>query len=285
MFRLLVDYGVPANVFLLMLIAGTEIGKADFTNLRRQPLAVLLGSAGQLLLLPPLALLILATTSPLPSIAVGILLLALSPGGGISNYYCYLASCNVLLSATITAASTVLSLFTIPLWLSVLPALPIVGHQLPAVPVTVIMMQLLVLMIVPLTIGLVLRHVWPESIKRAGRPLRWLSLFCLALVLGLSVWSVRETLLNLGGKIVISSAIFILAAMVVGWLLGLGLSKRDRAVLTIESGVRNVGIALSLGGILLPSQDFGIFASFIAGYFAVEAVIMVTYARLLARGT
>lgn len=281
MLPLVVDYGVPATLFLLMLIAGTEVGREDLASLQRHPRAVLLGSAGQLLLLPLVALLIITLSSPLPAIAVGMLLLTLSPGGGISNYYCYLGRCNILLSATITTAGAVLSLFTIPLWLKMLPALPAVGDELPTVPAGTIIGQLLVLMILPMAIGAFLRHLFPATVEGSRRRLRWLSLGVLALVLGLTLWSVREALVGLAGEILISSVKFILAAMAVGWLLGLGLHARDRAVLVMESGVRNIAVALILGSALLSIESFGIFVSFLTGYFVAEVAIMLTYARYL----
>jgi hypothetical protein len=67
--------------------------------------------------------------------------------------------------------------------------------------------------------------------------------------------------------------------MLLGWLLGYGLAERDRAVLVIEAGVRNVGVALLLGAAMLTPEAFGILAGFITGYFLVEVVIMLAYAR------
>jgi predicted Na+-dependent transporter len=52
MLQVLTDYGVPGCVFLLMLVAGTDVRLADFTRLRENTRAVVAGSAGQLLALP-----------------------------------------------------------------------------------------------------------------------------------------------------------------------------------------------------------------------------------------
>src|SRR5689334_12102756 len=103
MLQFVTDYAVPSGVFALMLIVGTEVVAGDFKRLVAYPKAVLLGVAGQLLILPPLVLVIAKVTSISPSVTTWLLLLSLCPGGAISNYYCYLARCNVPLSATITA--------------------------------------------------------------------------------------------------------------------------------------------------------------------------------------
>lgn len=282
MLPFLVDNAVPACLFLLMLVAGTEISRGDFLNLSHNVRAVLLGSAGQLLALPPIALAIVVVASPPPAVAAGLMLLSLSPNGGISNSYCYLARCNVLLSATITAVGTALCLFTIPVWLELLPDAREFNLHLLHVPSQTAVTQLLVLMVVPMGIGVLVRHAYPQKTARAAKPLRWLSIGFVAIILALSVATVGADLSELMFSIVVNAALFIVAAMAVGWLLGHGLNDRDRPVLVIEAGVRNVGVALLLGRTVAP-ENFSTVASFITGYFIVEAVIMLSYACYQAR--
>lgn len=283
MLQFLVDHGVPACLFLLMLVAGTDISRDDFQSLSQNTRAVLLGSAGQLLALPPIALAIVVAASPPPAVAAGLMLLSLSPNGGISNSYCYLARCNVLLSATVTAVGTALCLLTIPVWLKLIPDAREFNLHLLDVPSQTAVTQLLVLMIVPMGIGVLLRHAYPQKTARAAKPLRWLSIGFVAIILALSVATVGADLSELMFSIVVNAALFIVAAMAVGWLLGHGLNDRDRPVLVIEAGVRNVGVALLLGRSVVAPEDFGAIASFITGYFIVEAVIMLAYARYQAR--
>jgi bile acid:Na+ symporter, BASS family len=79
-----------------------------------------LGSAGQLAALPLVGLAVVAATNPTPIVASSVLILGLCPGGGISNFYVYLARCNVFLSAILTGVATLLSLATIPGFLFIL---------------------------------------------------------------------------------------------------------------------------------------------------------------------
>lgn len=124
MLQFLADLAVPGCLFLLMLIAGTEILHDDFLDLPNNSRSIIIGALCPLIVLPPVVLAISALVSPLPVVAAGLLLLSLSPNGGISNSYCYLARCNVLLSAAITAAGTLLCLVTIPIWLRLLTDTP-----------------------------------------------------------------------------------------------------------------------------------------------------------------
>lgn len=279
MLQVLVDYCVPANLLLLMLIAGTEITVADFKSLREQPGPVLVGAVGQLLFLPLVALSIIYSLPLNPAVAAGLFLLSLCPGGGISNTYCYLARCNVLLSAMIAAVGTLLCLASIPLWLALLPAFPGIDQQLTAVPVSSIIGQLIAFMVLPLAVGFLLRLYLPEPLHRNGTRLRSLSALLVLLILIAAVWTVRDKLAGFAWDIVVASTLFIVLAMLLGAALAYRMGEREAPVVVIESGVRNIGVALILGGAVLSPQEFAVFASFLTGYFVVELVIMLAYAR------
>lgn len=279
MLEILTDYAVPSGVFLLMLVAGTEVRLTDFLRLRSATRTVLAGSLGQLVALPPLVLLIHIIASTPPSIALGMLLLALCPGGGISNYYCYLARCNVLLSATITAVGTLLALITIPLWLALLPALSNAAIAFAEVPAVTVLAQLVMLMVLPMGFGILVRWAFPDEIEKLGKPLRSVSIGIVTVILGAVVMTVAGELSGLLVDITVSATLFVVGAMLVGWGLGFGLSERDRAVLVMEAGVRNIGVALILGRATLSQDAFGVFVTFLAGYFTIEIAIMLIYAR------
>lgn len=284
MLPLLTDYGVPAAIAFLMLIAGTELSAAHIKTAVQHPRALLLGTLCQLAFLPPLALLINAGHATATAISTGTLLLALSPGGGISNYYCYLAHRNVSLSAAITAFGTVLSLVTIPLWMKVLHAFFAANAAVQEVPTRAILLQLFALMILPMAGGMLLRKLFPKRIEAGGALLRTVSLGFVLLILVLVISATRSTALNLGPGL-IAAALFVVGAMLCGWVSGLPLTGAERDVVVIESGVRNIGVALILSRLLFPLETFGLLASFFAAYFAVEIIIMLAFARRLSRQT
>jgi BASS family bile acid:Na+ symporter len=281
MLQFLVDYAIPANLLILMFIAGTEITVADFWALRRDPSPVFVGALGQLALLPFIALAIINAIEVNPTIALGVLILSLCPGGGISNTYSYLARCNVLLSAMITSIGTVVSLATIPLWLRVLPSMPGV-HELHSVPASTMIGQLLAYMVVPLGLGTLARYRTASCIERVAPSLRRVSTVLIVIILVAALATVGPRLADFAIEIATAAVLFILSAMLLGSILGLRLNHRDAPVLVIESGVRNVGVALLLSSAILTDQDFALFASFLTGYFVVEILTMVTYAKFLA---
>lgn len=279
--ELVIDYGVPVSIFALMMIVGTELRLDDLKRAALQPRAVLLGVSGQLVVLPPLVLLIAATAGLGPVLTTSLLLLSLCPGGAISNTYSYLARCNVSLAAAITTAGTLCSLVSIPVWLAIGAHWTPPGYEIVTVPTLQILSQLLFLMVLPLGIGSAIRRHWPDSVQRMSHRLRWTSLAIVLAILLAATWTVREDLYALAGRIALSATLFILGAMLLGRLLAYGLPPKDAPVLVIESAVRNIGIAAIMGRILFSDRDFGTFTGFLTGYFIIEALVMLPYARHL----
>jgi BASS family bile acid:Na+ symporter len=278
MLAILIDVAVPASLFVLMLVAGTEIRTTDLRTTLRQPQPLLLGTLGQLVLLPLTGLLIVHAAAPSPSLASSFLLLAMSPGGGISNYYCYLGRLNVFLSAAITFVGTLISLLTIPFFLWAIPTLEGEANTFAAVPVGRIVMQLIILMVLPTMIGVAVKQWHPLAMKAYGTQLRGVSNLAIAVILVLVVWSARSSILAHYDEILLIAMLFLLAALMIGWLLGRGLSPETQSVLIIESGTRNVAVALLLGSRAAP-EGLPMLAGFLSAYFIFEVIFMMLFAR------
>ena len=279
MLQLLIDYAIPAGLFLLMLIAGTEVRIADVRKVAATPRALALGSIGQLLALPMIALLIQALAQLSQVVATSMLILALAPGGGISNYYSYVARCNVLLSAMITTSATLLALVTIPSFISLFPDLFGQTQRVQEGAVRIILAQLFLLMVMSLLIGALLANGFPTIVKKYGTSLRAISNLLVLSILLLAIWTTYPTLGSLLPEILSAAILFVVAAMLTGWLFGAGLNDDVRTVLVLESGTRNISVALLLGGIVFDTKSFPVFASFLTVYFAVELITMLIYAR------
>jgi BASS family bile acid:Na+ symporter len=280
MLAIITDYAVPASLFILMLIVGTDLRVDDFRRAIQYPVAVVAATLGQLFLLPLLALLIVALTRLDASLAAAVIVLSLCPGGAISNYYCYLARTNVALSVTITAVTTLASLFTIPLWLVLLRHVGMLFDAPPRVPVAIVFLQLLCLMVVPLGVGMVARRMLPR-LGRYQNTLAWLSLLMVALILGSAILVLRNDLAAHAVGVLPAAALFTLGAMLLGWILARGIGTTDEPVLVIECAVRNVAVAVLVGSAQVPEASLGLFFTFLTGYFIAEMLIMLTYAWIV----
>jgi bile acid:Na+ symporter, BASS family len=253
---------LPIIVVLMMTIVGTEISQAQLTASLRMRRALVGGTLGQLVLLPVLAVLVVWLLNPPPALAGGLLLVAVSPGGVLSNYYCSVARLNVAFSITLTTVSGFVALAAMPLlFAAVVPAA--LGVEAFGVPVGEMTARLLLFLLLPVAVGMTLRHLFPAAIERGGRLLRASGLGLLVFFLVLVFFEQRDAVVLMLGDAVRVTVAFTLLALVAGWLSGslLQLNRTDRAVLAIEFGVRNVGIAALLALTTFQQPEFAAFGA------------------------
>ena len=97
---------------LLMFDLGLSLKFEDFGKVFRSPWPIVVALLGQLVLLPLIALGLAAAFRLPPVFFIGLVLIACCPGGSSSNVFSKLAGGDVALSVTLTALSSVITLFT-----------------------------------------------------------------------------------------------------------------------------------------------------------------------------
>lgn len=142
---------------VLMFDLGLELRPADFSLLRRSPRAVMVGLCGQIVLLPAVGLGLIWVFDIDPVMAVGLMLIACSPGGSSSNVFSALAGGDVALSVSLTALSSVITLITLPLILSFS-----VGSWI-ELPLGSLIGQNIVLALLPVFAGMAVRAKLPAA--------------------------------------------------------------------------------------------------------------------------
>ena len=209
----LIDAAIPALVWLLMLVVGLDLTLEDFRRVLRYPRAVTVATLGQLLLLPACAALLIWVQGPEPWVVAGMVLLAASPGGAISNLYSFLGRGNVALSVTLTGISTILALGTMPaLTTAGLTLFLKESHQV-TTPMGPMVAQLVLMMLLPLGLGMALRLSRPTLVAAAHRPLRALSLVALGCLVALILVDQRQGLAAALGAVLPVALTFCLLTM------------------------------------------------------------------------
>ena len=177
-FYLLHEYWFAAvQLILAMLGMGATLTGKDFRDVIREPLAVSLGTAIQLLAVPVTAFLFLRFIGVADGVAVGIALIAAIPGGTVSNIFTFFARGNSALSISITAITTLACLVSTPFILSLL-----ISEYLPAdftMPRGQIVSEIALTLLLPLAIGMLYLYLYPRT-----API-------------LSKWSIRGSLLGI----------------------------------------------------------------------------------------
>lgn len=269
---------VPAGLALIMFSMGLTLTLADFRRLATAPGMVLATLGGQLIAMPLLALAVIWAFRLPPPMAIGLFALAISPAGTTSNALTFLGRGNVALAVMVTALSSFITVFTIPVLLGW--ALPrFLGEgEAPQLSVSGTILQLVKITVIPIATGMVVRRVAPVA---AARLAVWLRPVALIVLLGIIVFSllanfelVVANLLQAGIAILVLNV----AAMGVGLLIGrtIRATGRDAMTIAIEIGVHNATLATFLTLSVLHRLDLAIVPT-------IYGLIMVANAGLLIR--
>jgi BASS family bile acid:Na+ symporter len=123
--------------------------------------------------------------------------------------------------------------------------------------------QLVLMLLLPLGLGMGLRHWWPGLVHHGKRWLPRLSLLGLAILVGVILYAERADLASGLGPMVTAALVFSLTAMLTGWVLGwlVGLDRRDRFTLLLEFGVRNLALVALIGITVFGRVEMVLFAT------------------------
>lgn len=236
-------------LIVLMFLLGTELNKEAFVNVARHPKAVALGMTGQLVLLPAIAFALAWVLEMPPVYFMGLVLIACCPGGSSSNVFSMLAKGDVALSVTLTAVSSIVTLFTLPIIMELTSH--IVSHNAGIsieLPVGKLLVQNIVLLFVPLMAGWLFRRRNPmlaEKVSRVLNKLAFPALMTLALLFFLQYTQEIIDNFRLTGM---ACGLLILASMACSSLLArIGkLSAAVRRTIVIEVGMQNAAQAIAI---------------------------------------
>jgi BASS family bile acid:Na+ symporter len=270
------DIFVPAIVILLMMVAGTGVQIQQFVMALRSPLVLIGGTFAQAVLLPLCAVMLVTVMRPAPELAAGFVLVAASPGGALSNFYCYLGRFNVPLSLMLTACSNLASFATLPVLLAISLPTIVPGWDVD-IPLGELMSRLARFLLLPAVIGIAIRRLVPDLVTRCADLIRSSSLFLLLLLIGLIAFDQWEVVREIYLVATILTLLFTAAAVVVGLLTGfvLRMGASDRCVLSIEFAVRNVGAAALVASSTLNRPEFLAFgALFVVVQFPLITLLM-----------
>lgn len=244
---------LPAGLFVVMLGMGLSLVLADFARVLRHPRAAAVGICCQMLLLPLVGYLLVRAFGLESALGVGLIALALSPGGVTSNMYAYLARGDVALSISLTAVVSLVAPFTIPPLLNLAMKDLIGSGQVIALPLLKTILQLVVITLLPLAIGMTIRRFAPRIAVGADKPVKVLSIVVLLAIIGGIVkqnWAELPRFFAMAG---LSALTLNVLTMCLGYGIStlLRLERRQRISIGIEVGIQNGTTALLVTGTLL----------------------------------
>lgn len=233
---------------LLMFELGLNLKLSDFAMLAKKPLPMFVGMFCQLVCLPVIALL-LAYFCDLPGVLLlGLVLIALCPGGSSSNIFTLIAKGDVALSVAMTTVSTIATMFTLPLCLK--GAISLSGLNLSEfdLPLGKLILQNLVLMFLPISLGLLLQYFNKKAALKINKVLSKIAFPSLILLASIFFVEHFKDIVAYFKDLSLSVVILILAAISISSLLARLFKLKDavRRTIVIEVGMQNAAQAIAL---------------------------------------
>jgi bile acid:Na+ symporter, BASS family len=227
---------------LTMFGIGAVLKLDDFVHIAKNPLVILIGTCAQFTIMPLGAYLFTKLFHLDADLAIGLILTGCAPGAMTSNVMCYLARADTAYSVSLTTISTLLCPVLTPVLLQFL-----VGSQLD-VSFIQQFFGLFVTVVLPLLLGVLLRHWLKETMERFLPIFPAISvtfiIFICAYVIARNKSRLSELSIALFATIVCLNIYGMAAGYGVGRCFGF-LTQRYRT-LSIEIGMQNAGLGVIL---------------------------------------
>jgi bile acid:Na+ symporter, BASS family len=267
---------LPLALAVIMVGLGLHLGIADFRRVLAMPRAVVVALLVQVLALPPVAFL-LAHAFDLPGqLGLGMVLLAVSPGGITANLFSHLTRGDIALNVSLTAINSLVALLTIPLW-TALAMHSFLGSEGSVPPPTRKVVEVAVFVIVPVLLGMSVRHWRPALAAAAERPIRVMSTLVLAGLIVLTVASEWQLFLKYAPIVGMACIAFNLISLGSGYgAAKLARLPRPQAIaISYEIGIHNSTLSMFIALQVLSMPEAAIAS-------AIYSLVMYVTASLFA---
>jgi bile acid:Na+ symporter, BASS family len=236
---------LPLALGIIMLGLGLSLTMEDFKRVARYPKAIAVALFCQMILLPIMCFLLVKASGLNEVLAVGLMLLAASPGGATANLYSHLSKGDVALNISLTAINSLLTLFTLPLIVNFsLDYFMESGEYVPMQFKKVL--EVFAIVLVPVTIGMLLKNKLPKFATNMEKPVKIASALILIIIIVSVTIREKQVLVDYFAKLGIPVLLFNILSMVLGYFIPLlvGIGKKQAVAIGMEIGIHNGTLAI-----------------------------------------
>jgi BASS family bile acid:Na+ symporter len=238
----LINLLVTVTLIEMMVLTGLRVTFGELAQVVGNLRLVTRAAVANYLLVPAFAVLLLVMFEAAPMIAAGFLVLAVCPGAPFGPLFAGIARANVPeavgLMVILAGSSAILS----PLLLTVL--MPwLAGGSVARIDPAGMVGALLATQLLPLLVGLLVKHWRPHVADRLAGPLELVSKVLNLGVVGLILASQFQMLADIRLRGFAGMLWLLGGSLLIGWLAGA--SNRDsRRTMALTTALRNVGVGL-----------------------------------------
>ncbi|MFN3340802.1 MAG: bile acid:sodium symporter family protein [Dietzia sp.] len=282
----LIEIGLPIALAIIMVGIGLSLTRADFAVQARSPWATIVGLFGQLVLVPLVGIGVALIFDLTPLLALGLVLVAATPGGATSNLITYLARGNVALSIILTALASVAVILTLPLWFDLgARIIPGAAEFEVAVPLGQTFGLLLGVILIPVVIGMVIRARKKALADRLERFVGILGLVVLVLLIVGIVIGEKDRIVDLtvavGPAVIVLNLALIVVGGLLAWVCRLG--RAEQIAIAVEFGIKNTTLTMLIAFTVIGNEEVGLAAAVYSLVMYLTTVLVVYVGRRLMR--
>lgn len=267
------------SLAIIMLGMGLSLVVEDFKRIFFQPKAIFIGLINQLVLLPIIAFGLTSVFSLKPEIAVGLMILSACPGGPTSNLISHLAKADIALSVTLTAFSSLITILTIPFIVNFSLEQFLDQSNMIQLDIGKTFGQILLIVIIPISIGMLIRKHKEKFALKMGKPVRIASGILLLLIIMALIIKEFKTLQESFEQAGLAVITLNLVVMLLGYYSARIFKVRKKRALSIaiESGIQNGTLGITVAIALLDNSSFALVSAVygVLMFVSAGAVILV----------
>jgi BASS family bile acid:Na+ symporter len=236
---------LPMALGIIMLGLGLSLTLDDFRRVAKYPKAMTIALVTQMLILTFVCFLVANFSGLTPVLAVGLMLLAASPGGPTANLYSHLFNGDVALNITLTAVNSVLALFTLPVIVNLSMEYFMGSGQYIPLPFSKVI-EVFVVVLVPVALGMIIKSKAPEFAVRMDKPVRVISALLLVVIIISVTIREKQVLVDNFAQLGAPVLLFNILSLSIGFYLPQLFKVDRRQALTIgmEIGIHNGTLAI-----------------------------------------
>ena len=250
---------LPIALGIIMLGLGLSLTLDDFRRVAKYPKAITVALACQMILLPVLCFFLVKFSGLEPGLAVGMMLLAASPGGATANLYSHLSNGDVALNISLTAINSLLTLFTLPLIVNfTLDYFMDSGQYVPMQFSKVL--EVFAIVLIPVAIGMFIKNRLENFAARMERPVKIASAMILIIIIISVTIREKQLLADYFTVLGVPVLLFNLLSLASGYFipLWLNIDRRQAIAIGMEIGIHNGTLAIYIALSVLVNSSMAV---------------------------
>lgn len=282
------DVLLPISLGIIMLGMGLSLVPNDFKRVALYPKAAAIGILNQIVLLPLIGfLLLLLIPMRNAELAVGIMILAACPGGPTSNLITHISRGDTALSISLTAISSLIVVFTIPLVVNFSMGYFLNHGEYVPLPVFDTMIKVIIITLLPVAIGMLIRARSPKFSSKMSKPVKIMSGLLLVVIILAAIFNDRENFFNFFAQAGPVALALNVAMLIIGYYSSriFKLSVTQSITISIESGIQNGTLGIAIAATLLHNPTMTISPAIYSLIMFGTAGLIIAWMNLKVKGS